>query len=1053
MSKITRKKVKLPTYSVGKPESLPIFFEKRPYQGASGRIYPIPYSTSISDTKKDVGYDGIIIENKYIRTLLLPEIGGKIHSAYDKTADYDFIYNNKVIKPAMVGLAGPWVSGGIEFNWPQHHRPTTFMPLSARIEEKDGVSTAYMGETDPLCHMKGAVAISVDDKHSYIKASVTVYNSTPVPHPFMWWANMAVEINDDYKVVFPPDVEYVNDHDRRAVLEWPVAKGVYHTARPFDYGKGTDIHNNCEIKVPSSFMVARGQSDMDFVSGYDAGRKCGIVTVADHHIAPGKKLWTWGSGKFGAKWCSNLTDDGSQYVELMTGCYTDNQPDFTWIAPYETKCFEQYWYPVKDIGEIKNATKEGACNIEKRSDGIYIGIYSTCDRKDCRIKVTDSDKNVVYEAVADISPEKTFEATFTSDADFSGLTLTAYDCDGKPFVSYTPVKRGGKKPIDPRLPAAAPETIKTNEELYLNGIHLRQYKHFAYRPEDYFREALRRDEYDVRCNKAMGDIALETGDFDGALGYYSKAIERLTIRNANPYDTEPYYKRALAHFCKGEYDAAYDDAYASIWSYPLRSPGYYLLAKIESLRNDTEKAIEFLGLCLETDPKNLRAIYALGQLRGDETAANEKITELYPLFFEDMNKEKNAIDLVIELCEFGLYEKAKSILEGCEERAMKHYYLAYIYGKLGRSDDAAREIKKADACDWQCEFPSRTESIAVLSYAASARAHYYLGCLLYNFERYEAACDYFRRSVDADDSFAPAHRCLSLGLYDHLSDPEGARVHLEKAFELMPDSNRIFFELTMLYKNLNLPTDERLAFYESHPELTFSRDDCTLALSVLYTVKGDYDKANSVLASHRFHTYEGGEGYLTQHHAWLHFLMGKKLIDAGEYEKAIAVLNDGLTFPENYGEEKNYFVNDAPIYYSLATCYKALGDSENAEKYDLLALSTNGSPTIHSYFQCLALSRLGKNEECADLANDLRRIGNDKIRNAAVNDYYGVGAPAYSPFSYDIVKAHTLAGCQLLGFASLLGGDEEETDRIISKLEAIDVSDFATALLKEMANS
>ena len=134
----------IPTYKPGTCESLPMFFEKKPYQGASGHLYPIPFTSDISDKKQDVTYHAAVLENEYIKLEILPEIGGKIQRALDKTNNYDFVYHNKVIKPAMVGLAGPWVSGGIEFNWPQHHRPTTFMPLEAAITERKN------GEKDRL---------------------------------------------------------------------------------------------------------------------------------------------------------------------------------------------------------------------------------------------------------------------------------------------------------------------------------------------------------------------------------------------------------------------------------------------------------------------------------------------------------------------------------------------------------------------------------------------------------------------------------------------------------------------------------------------------------------------------------------------------------------------------------------------------------------------------------------------------------------------------------------------------------------------------------------
>ena len=49
--------------------------------------------------------------------------------------DTTFFYRQNVIKPALVGLLGPWISGGVEFNWPQHHRPSTYMPAHSAIEE------------------------------------------------------------------------------------------------------------------------------------------------------------------------------------------------------------------------------------------------------------------------------------------------------------------------------------------------------------------------------------------------------------------------------------------------------------------------------------------------------------------------------------------------------------------------------------------------------------------------------------------------------------------------------------------------------------------------------------------------------------------------------------------------------------------------------------------------------------------------------------------------------------------------------------------------------
>lgn len=1046
-SKIDRKKVAIPTYPIGNAEPLPLFFEKRPYQGASGRLYPIPYVTNFSDEKVDVEYDQITLENDYIKVELLPEIGGKINRAYDKTADYDFIYYNKVIKPAMVGLAGPWVSGGIEFNWPQHHRPTTFMPTDVSIGENGKEKFAYMGEVDYFHNMKGMVKVSVDDDHSYVKAEITVYNGTPEAHPFMWWANLAVEVNDDYKIVFPPDVEFVNDHDRRAVLNWPVAKGVYKTARPFDYGEGTDIHSFNAVKVPCSFLISKGQSESEFVGGYDAGRECGVVTVANHHVAPGKKLWTWGDSKFGAKWCANLTDDGSRYVELMTGCYTDNQPDFTWIAPYETKTFEQYWYPVKNIGETKCADKEMAINLERRENGAFIGVYSTSKRNNCLVTLKDESGVVFEKNIDEISPKVTY--TELVDCELQGASeLIVTDASGEKIISYKEYVRGNKECIAPRLPAARPEDIETVEELYLNGAHLVQYKHFAYKPEDYFMEGLKRDPMDIRCNKAMGDYHLTRGNFEKAIEYYNNAIKRQTIRNFNPYDTEPYYSRALCNFYLGNLKEAYDDAYLAIWSYPQRSQGYYLLAKIEALNGRVKEATDFIDLSLETNSKNIFALYMKGLLTGNSNIDNEILAK-DPLFFAGLNTEKNAILFANEYMQFALYEKAKEVLLGCDEGAMKYYYLAYVSKLLGDEQSADAYVKLADSQKWQCEFPSKKESIAVLKSAGSAMANYYLGCIYYNFERYEVAANAWEKTV-SELEFAPAYRNLSLAYFDHLERKSDARACLEKALVLAPESDRIFYELSQMYVSLNLPLAERIAFFEKYSYLASQRDDCTLNYSILCTVAGDYKKAKEILMAHTFHTYEGGEGNLTAHHAWLQYLVGKELYEAGKYEQAKAEFIAGLTFPANYGEEKNYFVNDAPLYSMIAACDKKLGLMDEAAEYLALSDTTKGAPTIHTYFQCKALCEVGNTERAESLSAALISMGEGRVATADVNDYYGVGSPAYPPFGYDIVKAHNNQGETLMAYGYLAKGDREKAKAYIESVKSRNCADFNAYLFGEI---
>lgn len=324
--KIWEEEVVIPTYEIGEPDKNPMFLEKRVYQGSSGKVYPYPTIEKISQEKTDKVYKAVFLENQYIKVMILPELGGRIQRAYDKTNGYDFVYYNRVIKPALVGLLGPWISGGIEFNWPQHHRPTTFMPVDYLIQEhEDGSKTLLVNDVDQMYGTKGIAGFSLYPDKAYIEIRGQLYNRTALPQTFLWWANPAVAVNDYTQSIFPPDVHSVMDHGKRDVSRFPIANGVYYK---HDYSEGVDISRYKNIPVPTSYMAEK--SDYDFVGGYDYQKEAGILHVADHHISPGKKQWTWGCGEFGKAWDRNLTDEDGPYIELMTGVYTDNQPDFTW---------------------------------------------------------------------------------------------------------------------------------------------------------------------------------------------------------------------------------------------------------------------------------------------------------------------------------------------------------------------------------------------------------------------------------------------------------------------------------------------------------------------------------------------------------------------------------------------------------------------------------------------------------------------------------------------------------------------------------------------------
>ncbi len=549
MVKAWKETVVIPTYEIGTPEKNPIFLEKRVYQGSSGVVYPYPVIESISDEPVDKEWHAVWIENEYIKVMILPELGGRVQMAYDKIKQRHFVYYNHVIKPALVGLTGPWISGGIEFNWPQHHRPSTYLPVDSTIEEnEDGSVTVWVSETEKMFHQKGMAGFTLRPGKAYLEIKGQLYNRTNVPQTFLWWANPAVAVNDCYQSVFPQDINAVFDHGKRAVSSFPIATGTYYK---MDYSAGVDISNYKNIKVPTSYMGVN--SKFNFEGGYENDTKAGMLHVANHHVSPGKKQWTWGNGDFGQAWDRNLTDADGPYIELMAGVFTENQPDFTWLMPYEEKRFTQYFMPYRELGVVKNATKDLIMNInlvdaegnvvaENTSAGkANFKVFAT-SLQEVKVTLRNDDGTLYYNKAVSISPETVLDETVEiGECRLDELTFEIESLEGKRLMVWHADPDEIRPTPDPAEAALLPEQIKTNDQLFLTGLHLEQYRHATYSPVDYYEEALRRDPMDYRCNNALGLWYIRKCRFDKAEQYLRRAVKVLMKRNPNPYDGEPFF--------------------------------------------------------------------------------------------------------------------------------------------------------------------------------------------------------------------------------------------------------------------------------------------------------------------------------------------------------------------------------------------------------------------------------------------------------------------------------------------------------------------------------
>ena len=1124
--KAWRELVTIPTYEIGKAEKNPIFLEKRVYQGSSGVVYPYPVVESIANEPTPHEWQAVWLENEYIKIMILPELGGRIQMAYDKLKQRHFVYYNHVIKPALVGLTGPWISGGIEFNWPQHHRPSTYLPVDCDIEEnEDGSVTVWVNEMERMFHQKGMAGFTLRPGCAYLEIKGRVSNRTPLPQTFLWWANPAVEVNDDYQSVFPPDVNAVFDHGKRAVSSFPIATGTYYK---MDYSAGVDISNYKNIKVPTSYMAVN--SKYDFEGGYEHDTQAGMLHVASHHFSPGKKQWTWGNGDFGRAWDRNLTDPTSEasakkevcgvpmphrpgfrpYIELMAGVYTENQPDFTWLMPYEEKQFTQYFMPYREVGVVKQASKDFIFNIEESGERSVRFMVQATSKQEVRVVLSNDDGSEFYNKVVTLSPEAVLTETVdVKGAKFSELTF----CIDRPEKSRRAVllewhaEPDKIRPIPDAAEAAlSPEDTKTNDQLYLTGLHLEQYRHATWSALDYYEEALRRDPNDVRCLNQTGLWYLRRGRFDKAEPYLRRAVKVWQKRNPNPYDGEAIFNLGLCLKYQNRLQEAYGLFWKSTWNKGWADAGYFEAAYISVAQGRYDDALDELNRSLVFNACNhkaralkaavLRLLQESRQKGGLQMGSSQELNERLALVKEslrldhfnygiryeqylltkdkDLLKElkqllrkssQNYDELALDYLQAGLYSEAIDLWALAEkEKAvspMTYYYMGYAKAGQGMQDEALACYAKAESCKPDYCFPNRLEDVLVLENAKQmnlqgARAPYYLGCLYYDKQQYDLAIENWERSARLDSQFPTVWRNLALARFNKQNRQQEAVELMEKAFALDTTDARMLMELDQLYKRMQKPHRQRLDNLQKYSKLLQQRDDLRLEEITLLNQVGCYGDAKVLLDCHQFHPWEGGEGKVPAQYQIARVELAKYALKDNDPKLAEDLLKQCLDYPHHLGEGKLYGAQENDFYYFLGQAYEQMGYTEKARECWEKATKGSQEPAAAMYYndakpdkifyQGLALLKLGRRDEANGRFYKLVNFGKQHLFAQQTMDYFAVSLPDLLIWDDSLDRKNRIHCLYMLALGYYGLGDKDKAMCYLRKIDDIN-HQGVTALL------
>lgn len=1001
--KVYEGKENIPTYKRGPDESSPVFYTGRGVQGAAGHIYPYPAQTSLGEKLTTVTYDMVYLENEYLKVTILPAFGGKLFSAIDKTNGHELFHRNSVIKPDLIGTLGAWISGGIEWCFPHHHRTTTLLPADYIIEKNDdGSATVWIGETERSLRLRGVIGITLHPGRSYIEANYRLSNTNDITKNFLFWANVSITSNENWRTFWPPSQEIGVFHSNNSFTQWPISHQVY---KGIDYTSGVDL--TWWKNHPSPVSLFFWQAKEGFIGGYDYAKNAGTIHVGDVYENKASKLWQFGPGLQGQNADRKLTDDGKPYVELMTGTFSNNQPDYSWFFPHSVKDATNYWYPLRDIEIVKNATLNASVTLQMRdSKTVFYGFNTTKTYKGAKAVLKNGDEVLVTKKV-DIDPATPFTSTYKSkrELDEYQLYVELQDSDGKKLVSYQPYKLQYPKMPEVQEEPKSPQEIVSVEDLYLTGRFVEQFSRPRLNPDDYYLEALRKSPNDYRVNIAMGIRRVNQWRYEEAERYLQKAADKLKVKYIQPKEGELFYYLALAQKGMGKPDEAYSNFFQASWYYEWFSSAYYQLALMESNKGNFEKAIEFVNNAYSTNNNDggITVLYsALLRRQGEREKALalvNKLLEFDPLNFSAVYEKEllkgnssltkwhnnmqdidnNYLDITLNYVKAGLFDDAINLLSSLEnpKNPLVFYYLAWLYANNNQPSKAIEMLASASRISFDYCFPFRQETEKVLKYAIendsqNAVACYLLGNLLYD-QRPDDAMKAWNLAVKVKSDFPMVWRNLAFGAFYHKNDIENSIKYMKKAIAEDFSHPLWYTELENYYDLSQSDFRECLAIMGKNIEIVKMDITAPMSLVKLYNLNGEYDKSIDLLKSHHFRTWEGGRE-IYYHYVDAHVLKALELIKDDKYEAAVEELNTAMLYPLNLevgkplDDERN-----AMIYYFLGKAFNKMAKMGKAKEfYEKSTLANNTSKWADlTYYQAKSFEELGNSVQATKMFQEL----------------------------------------------------------------------------------
>ncbi len=999
--------ITIPTYLSGPEDQNPPILMKRrnPIHPGSSIVYPYPIQENLTNTCEDKVWKVLYLENDYLRIALLPDLGGRLLYVLDKITGEDALYHNHVIKYARIGIRGAWVSGGIEWNFPNGHTVIGVSHIDYAIRENDdGSVTVLVGDLERVSRMKWTVGITLYKEYAYFETEIRLFNRTALPNRFWFWANSAAPASKG--------LEFVS-----TVTKVMTLKGLM----SFPTHDGIDINwDRNHTEAQDMFNLNPKE---EFVGWYNHDLERGLINFADRSEARGTKFYTWGNSDDGDIWVERLTDNDGQYAEMQSGRFP-TMAIWEILSPYSVESWKEVWYPIRRIGSPGYANQEAAFSLErtKENNKIRIGVHVTSFQEMAEISLRAGKKNIWTEK-KNLDPNHPYTVEVpVKDAkvlrEETTLTLTA--ANGEILAQY---HRGRDAEAGPEIK----EYIKIEpsgeasgaEARWLNGID-----HEKLGDEDRAREAyenaLKDDPGFSQAHLSLGILHLRGGNVSTAILELNKVLER----NSGDYGARFYL--GVCFMSTEQFDKAIEEFRVLMRSRLYRAASTYLLGGLYLGMGNISKAIqqlekscgqstenhdaEALLACalrkkqrlneanshalsvLKNDPMNFLALaeaFFIAEAGNKEDALKGRKERLKNYLRDEV---QSYLELATDYARFGLYLEGIKILSLYKEETdtsgkkypLIDYYLGYYFEKI-KKEKAQQYFGSGAKADPSFVFPHRLESETVLRrvlelFPDDRRAMYYLGNLLCARNRPREAIELWEKAAENEKNFSVVHRNLGRAYWRVLGDSDRALKEYELALACDPNDYKLYYELDRLYVACGME-EKRGELINKIPEALKSNDVIAERLAIFYTDRGDYNRTLEILHQTYFFPWEVYKGvrllYLDANIA-----RGMTLVNSGKFREAIESFKEVLKYPRNIGVGEPAHKANAEALYRIGLACEKMGDQIQAKEFwEKAAAEDRPQWNDLCYYKARALQRLGKKAEADSILNGLLSSAEESLRS------------------------------------------------------------------------